>query len=911
MKKQFTKLLAVTLLSLLSVLSVNAITYYSTGSVDPTVLANWNSNRDGSGGTTPSNFSTSSDIFIVQGTGNGGTTPHTMTNTTAWVIGTGVTVEIENGATLIASSSGASTAQITFPSGSTFKIDAGGTYNHSCTGGFSTLFGGTESFAATSNFILNPGNTLTGPSTVTCGSSFGNLTWTNGTGSMQCNGVLPNIAGNLTINGTAELRLAGSTASPNLTIGGDLNIQTGIFSFGNASATGGVINVGGNFSMSGGTLLNSVTGGTGSVPVVSTINFNKSGVQTFTKSAGTITAASSSSRHISMVVLSGSTLDMGTNILNCAGSTNLDFTVNSGGTVRLGDPGGIVVQGTSAGTGNIQTSSTSIRSFSTSGNYEYTGVAAQVTGSGLPATVNNLTINNTAGVTLSSNTTAATLTNNASSILNVPAGKQLTVSTTLTNNGTLNLLSDDANGTATILTLGTLGGGGTYNVNQYLIGSTGIPPRNWWYISSPVTGVGVGNTSAVFSPAGAGVSGNKMGYYDEAHAGGPAYVQILDGNTTLSQGKGYAINLSTGDATYTFTGPLNNDIIDLTLTRTGITAGKRGFNLVGNPYPSYLDWNAVTKSNMRSMIWYRTITSGGTMQFDTWDGSSTGTGNGINGNVTQYIPPMQAFWARVDVDDVGGFQSTGTLQFTNTMRSHQDMSSATNRLRVRELNQTPILRFKVSNGINADEAIVINDPNASNDYDQFDADKMSNGDVNIPEIFTLAGSQEIVINHMNTISESTELPLGFRPGQSNTFTIRSTEFSNFVGLKVILKDKLLGTEQDMTDGTAYNFSSDATATNDRFSIVFKAKSGATGLDNTSNKGGVLVYRNLNNHIAVICNDEINDQSSVSVYNAVGQKMSNQKLTKITTEINQALTAGVYVVTVHNGGQTVTKKVIIK
>jgi len=62
---------------------------------------------------------------------------------------------------------------------------------------------------------------------------------------------------------------------------------------------------------------------------------------------------------------------------------------------------------------------------------------------------------------------------------------------------------------------------------------------------------------------------------------------------------------------------------------------------------------------------------------------------------------------------------------------------------------------------------------------------------------------------------------------------------------------------------------------------------------------------------VICNQGIDDQSSVSVYNAVGQKLSNQKLAKTSTEINGAFTAGVYLVTVHNGGQTVTKKVIIK
>ena len=330
-----------------------------------------------------------------------------MTNTTAWAIGTGVTLEIENGATLTASSTGATTALITFSSGSTFQIDGGGTYSHSNTGALSTLFGGTENFAPTSTFIMNPGNTLTGPSTVTCTSNFGNFTWTNGTGTMQCNGVLPNIAGNLTINGAAELRLAGSTSSPNLIISGDLIIQNGILSYGNGSSTG-AITLGGNFNMSGGTFQQAATGGTIGSNKICTFTFNKAGVQTFTKTGGTITAGSSNFRRLSFVVSSGTTLDMGTNILNCATSSTVDFTVNSGGTVRLGDPAGIIVQGTDATTGNIQTSAASTRSFSTGANYEYTGTAAQVTGSGLPATVNKLKINNSGGDVSITSATAVT-----------------------------------------------------------------------------------------------------------------------------------------------------------------------------------------------------------------------------------------------------------------------------------------------------------------------------------------------------------------------------------------------------------------------------------------------------------------------------------------------------------------------
>ena len=88
--------------------------------------------------------------------------------------------------------------------------------------------------------------------------------------------------------------------------------------------------------------------------------------------------------------------------------TGSTFILSSGGTLGIGSTAGIVSSGSS---GNIQTTT---RSFSTGGNYVYNGSSAQVTGSGLPATVNNLAIDNTAGVSLSQGATVngtLTLTN--------------------------------------------------------------------------------------------------------------------------------------------------------------------------------------------------------------------------------------------------------------------------------------------------------------------------------------------------------------------------------------------------------------------------------------------------------------------------------------------------------------------
>ena len=86
------------------------------------------------------------------------------------------------------------------------------------------------------------------------------------------------------------------------------------------------------------------------------------------------------------------------------------FTLAAGATLQIGSPAGIT-SGTSA-TGNIQFA---VRNFSTDANYVYNGSAAQATGTGLPGRVRNLTINNSNGVTLTSNTSVA-------EVLNIAAG---------------------------------------------------------------------------------------------------------------------------------------------------------------------------------------------------------------------------------------------------------------------------------------------------------------------------------------------------------------------------------------------------------------------------------------------------------------------------------------------------------
>jgi hypothetical protein len=484
------------------------------------------------------------------------------------------------------------------------------------------------------------------------------------------------------------------------------------------------------------------------------------------------------------------------------------------------------------------------------------------------------------------------------SVVNVPNGATLSINgnTTvnritiegggkITNNSTLAVsssmtINSDGNGTGTYVDKGT--STITATVNQQLSSS-----RNW-YMSSPVSGA--------------------------TAPGGPTYWKYVEalnnGSTWTSVNSGEVFNSMTGyivkpSSSYqmTFAGTLytgDQSITGLTSTATALT----GFNLVANPYPSYVNWSMATKTNLSNTIWYRTH-NGSAYKFYTFNSTSGAGGIGVPATVTNLIPPMQAFWVKVDAG------TTGTLAFTNAMRSHQDGAGSIFRAPSAKNTDQQILRLQVSNEVNTDETVVYFNANAQDGFDAYDSPKMSNGNKSVPEIYTTIGNDHLVINGLNSIAANKELALGFNTGTSNTFTIKALEMSNFdADAKIILKDNLLNSEWDLTGGSSYSFTSDVTNTISRFTLVFKTASNTSGLNNGSFDQDVKVYKDANNHIIIHYTGDYTSEKSVVICNAIGQKLIAKQLTAANTEIDNPLDSGVYFVTVNIAGNNITKKVIL-
>lgn len=493
----------------------------------------------------------------------------------------------------------------------------------------------------------------------------------------------------------------------------------------------------------------------------------------------------------------------------------------------------------------------------------------QVSTTGSPQYCNDLIIASGVSLNYPTNATSLVISSSSNSI----------------NNGTINitaagtlLLKSDTNGTATLINNGTISG--LVKVQQYLTNQS-------WYLTSPVwDGVDIQNTVTPTNLS------RIQGYNEGVGIGNDWSVS----GTTMKPYKGYITTVSDNPKTVEFTGKINSGNISIPLTRQGAgTENKYGFNLIGNPYTAYLDWKLVSAANTAKMptttMWYRTKVSG-SWAFSTVDG----LGNKVPANVSDLIPPMQAFWVRAA--NVGN----STLDLTTTMIAHDNTS--TNKMKAPAIPTTERtkIRLQVSNGTNTDELLIYTDAQASNGFDSYDSPKMSNEDENIPEITTIVGSESLVINGLKDLVLDTEMPIRFMTKTANSFSLKSNEISNLPeGIKVILKDN--GTEFDLTKGAEYGFSSDVSDNANRFSLLFRSPGASTDLENNKLINKVQVLVSAANQITIIAPEK----SNYAIYNAVGQLIENGVINTKRETRNTKLKSGVYVVKVNNE----STRVIIK
>ncbi len=465
-------------------------------------------------------------------------------------------------------------------------------------------------------------------------------------------------------------------------------------------------------------------------------------------------------------------------------------------------------------------------------------------------TRNNETI--TFNGTTAQNIAGSSITNFTNINVNKASGT-VSVNGTVNLHGTLTMQSSttfDADGTGSgILTLisagddpaidarvATMPAGasitGNVTVQRYMAPEVPGTTRVYRYISSPASGQFVSdwqddfpitgtfsNPSTEF-PIGSGITSvcgiplipaNPSLYrYVEPNTGSGALdlgwqAYPASGSSTaaaIQVGLGYAafIRECTNPTIIDVRGPLNQGLISynsmITLTSNGDV--EDGFNLVGNPYPSAIDWDVDagwTRTGISSVIYIRD--NGGTGGFTTYD---------YTDNTPQVIAQGQAFWVRV----------TGTPNF-----SINEQAKTSNGSIFYRTGSIDKLSINLTKGNVTDKAIVKINPQSNGRLDDFDGPKLDN---TLFDVSTLSEEgMSMAVNSLDKVNCGGNLAMKIKDMTNGSYDFTFERQGLFTVLGFQLHDKFTETTVDVDDQTVYSFNVTGAAGSkaaDRFELIF-------------------------------------------------------------------------------------------
>ena len=432
--------------------------------------------------------------------------------------------------------------------------------------------------------------------------------------------------------------------------------------------------------------------------------------------------------------------------------------------------------------------------------------------------------------------------------LTIPEAKTLTVNGNFFNDGQFTVEST-ATGDGSFINYGVIMGTGTVTIERYL------ESEMWHYISPPITG----GLSGIFTDI----------YLMEWDEPSGLWSFITPTNIELNPMQGYGVWADddiTGSITvsYECSSPNLNtgSFISGYLTAVGPNNpidGNRGFNFVGNPFPSAIDWDqglGWDKSTLANAIYI-------------WNDPIGNYGSYVNGisinDVTNIIPGGQGFYVHNSYD-----LSTVTLKVNNNARVHDPKPF----LKTTDTENKSIY-LSISSEINtySDEIIIMFSENSTANFDpSFDALNMIGND-EAPDLLTKSvDDKNLSINSYSELIENVVIPLNCKIGINGYYTINAKEILNFYNsTEILLEDKTENIFIDLTTQNSYSFFANTSDNVDRFNLHFLLNPVSTF--NIENNLNIQIFA-ANNAIHMNRHDSKVLEGSLQVYDLFGRNVAS-------------------------------------
>jgi len=375
--------------------------------------------------------------------------------------------------------------------------------------------------------------------------------------------------------------------------------------------------------------------------------------------------------------------------------------------------------------------------------------------------------------------------------------------------------------------------------------------------------------------------------YDEASSQWGEY--IVPTNDPMQVMRGYEL-YSLSSETRTFEGTPACDPKSYVISNSG-----NGLNLTGNPFTCFIDWEnndnkGWERNAIASAIYYPDPSGSGNFSVYLPGGDDAISLN----NGSRYIAPMQGFFVKAG--------NKGSLTVNKNSRV-----SSLNKSKLILKNNSIKFKLCVIDGPNDEVLFRVIDNSTSGFDDQLDAIKIP-CDSESP-FLTLRSDDDVkyAISTIPLVNSSLDIPMNIECGKAGQFSLSAAGAFNFeYRYPVVLEDKQLNSFTDLRADSAYSFYHTPEMNSDRFVIHFNSANAVNEQQVDHSEVTVTPGQ-------VIVSGKEDEVYTALLFSADGRLINTSKGT-LSGGINLSTrntAAGVCILQLSNGKQTITKKIFTK
>jgi PKD repeat protein len=424
-------------------------------------------------------------------------------------------------------------------------------------------------------------------------------------------------------------------------------------------------------------------------------------------------------------------------------------------------------------------------------------------------------------------------------------------------------------------------------------------PEAWHILSSPMTNQGISDD---FTPAGTYADGTGYDFYTWYEPDtswvyllntdfSPTWAEAHAGNNFIP-GKGYLVAYQASNPTLNFSGVLNTGYVSVGITSSNISGDPFGANLIGNPYPSAIDWKATSGWSRNDLI----LSGGG---HDIWIWNDTAYNYGVYNSasvndegtlgVSRFIAVNQGFFVLAG--------QTGSLAMDYDVRVHQ---GAGNWLKAtRKFTDIIFLTVESKNKNGTDEVMI----EMGIHTEPHGTPKRFSFVQSAPGLFITKNGNFFSALLGNDKNKTPVVPVSFTPGQNGEFTLKASMDEDFIEM-AILHDKQTGTQHDLKMTAEYNFQ--AKKDDDPARFILQLKEG--NFPDPHQQIPVSIFTHNKRLYVDMRLTETNCE--LNIYDVTGRGILNRQLNGgVQHEIELPYKHGVYIVYLSDNNGSVSKKII--